>query len=155
MDDDDHRHQKQRVASMLQLGSEGLLAIYELTPEEALDRAHETLTSMQVARDAITWLDEMGLVAKIKAADAGARGEKGPDGNTSSTRAFLNGHDKLLVRLQTVVAAGGSFLLGYLSRAGGHELSDEERFEMKRAFDEVEREVGRGKAGAANEPNSE
>lgn len=143
------RVQRQRVASMLELGPEGLLAIYDLTPEQAMEKAVETLTSMQLAKESLSWLDGMDLVQKVTLAD----GRVGPERSMSpSTAAFVAGHEALVERLQTAVAAGGSLLIAYISRGGGHELSDEERFEMKRAFDGVQREVSR-RDGAANEPS--
>jgi hypothetical protein len=151
MTGDEERSQRQRVASMLELGPEGLLAIYDLTPEQALDSAVETLTSMQIAKNSLAWVDEMALVAKVTAA---AEATPGHDVESPSTRAFLAGHAKLVEKLEVIVSGGGSLLLAYLSRAGGHELSDEERFEMKRAFDAVDREVER-RRDDASEASSE
>lgn len=135
------RAQRQRVASMLEVGPEGILAIYDMTPDQALDHAVDALTSISVAKGALEWFARMDLVTKAKEA---------ADEDDRTVAAIVAGHDRVVERLQTRVTGGSSLLLAYISRAGGHELTDEERFEMKRAFDEIERA-----SEAANEPSSE
>lgn len=135
------RHQRQRVASMLEVGPEGILAIYDMTPDQALDHAVDALTTISVAKGALDWLAGMDLVAKSK---------KAASEDNKTVASIIAGHDRLVDRLQTTMTGGSSLLLAYISRAGGHELTDEERFEMKRAFDEIERA-----SEAANEPSSE
>ena len=132
---EDQRAQRHRVASMLELGPDGILAVYDLTPEEALTRASEALMSASVAKGALEWLVEMDLVAQVKKTSTKA--------GDPMVKALITGHRKLIEHIQTTMGRDSSLLLAYISRAGGHELSDEERFEMKRAFDEIERETNR------------
>ena len=141
---EDARVQRQRVASMLELGPDGILAIYDLNPREALIHAAEALTSVSVAKGALEWLVGMDLVGKA------AKASTAPDDPT--IEALIKGHGMLVEHLQTTMSGGSAMLLAYISRAGGHELSDEDRFQMKRAFDEIERESTRDPA--ANAPSS-
>lgn len=123
---------RRRYATTLQIGMEGIEAIYALPPEEALTRAHETIVSMAAATQALKLLAEMGIGKIVN--DAAER-----TSNSASAVATQEGYKALMERLETTVAGGLTLLLTYLSRGGGHELTNEERIQMKEAFDEVRR----------------
>jgi len=48
---------------------------------------------------------------------------------------FKKGHEELVENLETVIAAGTTILLACISRAGGAELSEEERAQMHAQWD--------------------
>jgi hypothetical protein len=130
---------RRRYATTLQIGVEGIEAIYALTPEVALERAHETVISMAAARQALS------LMAEMKLSDLIEQSAK-TSGESPSTYATREGYQALQERLENTVAGGTTLLLAYLSRGGGHTLTDNERTQMRNAFDEVQR------LSAANAP---
>jgi len=140
---------RKRVATMLNIGMEGMEAIYALTPSEAFDKAYETLMDMALSKTALEMLGSMGLAKNIQRAFFQLPPEE-QEKQHSDIEGFVDAHDKVSDRLQNAVVAGGSLLPVYLSRAGGRDATDEDRAQWKAAFDQIKAGLG---AEAANEAN--
>lgn len=125
-----------RIATMLNIGIEGMEAIYALTQGQALEKAHETLMGLVATKGAIAMLHGFGFDTAMKnaveslPADQQAR-------ELASVEGFMGAHDKLIDRLQNEFVGGSSLLPLYLSRAGGHEVTEEERAQWKKMFSTV------------------
>ncbi|MCK5643389.1 MAG: FHA domain-containing protein [Gammaproteobacteria bacterium] len=128
--------ERRQIASTLQLGSDRILAVYGLTPEEALDGAHETIVSVTAANNALSFLREVKMENLM--ASAGAQ-----TGNAESAEQTKAGYAALVERLETTVAGGMTLLLVELNRAGGHEISGEERRQILAVFKAVEVEANK------------
>jgi len=128
--------QRKRVATMMNLGVEGIEKVFSLSQEEALVGAHEMLLDMAMSKQALTMLDSMGFLKAMKDAI-----EKLPEPQKSEAvaehRMFSSAHAQLVDRLQNAIVAGTSMLPIYLSRAGGREATDEDRAQWRAAFDEI------------------
>jgi len=128
--------QRKRIATMLNLGMEGMEAIYQLEPDVALDKAYETVMEMALAKTGLTLFLEMGLgenMTKAYKAMPPAEQKK----QRADVDSFLEVHHKLADRLQTAIVAGGSLVPAYMSRASGREPTDEDRSQWKAAFDQI------------------
>lgn len=130
------RFARQRVASMINLGAEGLEAVYELSHEDALDKAHETLLAIQQAKDSLALLEKMNLAKTVTEGAAAAAVSKEDAEKTAAQ--FKKGHGDLEERLQITVAGGLTLLVAYISRAGGEELTDEDRRKWREQFAQIE-----------------
>lgn len=140
--------QRKRLATMLNLGMDGMEAIYRLDPEEALQKAHETLMDMAVSKTALEMLNSMELATNMKKAFKALPPEE-QEKQRGDLDGFIGAHEKLADRLQTSIVAAGSLIPAYLSRAGGREATDADRFQWKAAFDQIKAMQDR----AANEAN--
>lgn len=130
--------ERKRIATMLNLGMDGMEAIYKMDPEDALMKAHETLMDMAISKTAMEMLVAMGLGENMKKAFA----QLPPDEQKKQGddfKGFMGAHEKLADRLQNSIVAAGSLIPAYLSRAGGREATDEDRFQWKMAFDQIKK----------------
>jgi pSer/pThr/pTyr-binding forkhead associated (FHA) protein len=127
------RHQ---IASMLNLGAEGLEAVYDLSPDDALDKAHETLAAIESAKSSLEVLHKLDLAGTVE------RGATQANASIEDARKtaehFRKGHSALEERLQITIAGGSTLLVAYLSRAGGEELTDEDRRKWRVQFTQIE-----------------
>lgn len=130
---DHDRHARLYATSILEIGPGAIERAFSLAPEEALDRAYETIVSMATAKHALALLREMGLEQKIGKVMEGER-EKGNDDGVDKSRSVLAGHGALVQRLEKTLTGGTALLLVYIQRAGGASLSDAERQQMHEAF---------------------
>lgn len=145
--------QRKRVATMLNLGMEGMEAIYRLDPETALEKAHETIMDMAISKSALDMLTAMGLDMNIEKAFKELPPHE-QDKQRKDVEGFVEVHAKLADRLQTSIVAGASLIPAYLFRAGGREASDEDRFQWKAAFDQIKAAQKEPKMEvSANDPN--
>jgi len=128
--------QRKRVATMLNLGMEGMEAIYRLDPETALEKAHETLMDMAVSKTALEMLSSMELDTNMQEALKQLPSEE-QDKQRKDVEGFVAASAELSDRLQTSIVAGISLLPAYLSRASGREATDQDRFQWKAAFDQI------------------
>lgn len=137
--------QRKRVATMMNLGMEGIEKVFELSQEEALVAAHEMLLDMAMSKQALTMLDSMGFLEAMREAL-----EKMPESQRTEAlneyEMFNGAHVQLVDRLQTAIVAGTSILPLYLSRAGGREATEADRAQWKAAFDQITK----AKANGAN-----
>jgi pSer/pThr/pTyr-binding forkhead associated (FHA) protein len=144
--------QRKRVATMLNLGMEGMEAIYRLDPEIALEKAHETLMDMAVSKTALEMLTSMELDTNMQKALAQLPSDE-QDKQRKDVENFVSASAKLADRLQTSIVAGASLIPAYLSRAGGREATDEDRFQWKAAFDQIKAQGNKDPESPANAPN--
>ena len=130
--------QRKRVATMMNLGLEGIEAIFKLSQEEALAGAHEMLLNMALSKQALTMLDSLGFLKAMRDAM-----EKLPeDQKSEATQEYemlSSAHAQLIDRLQNDIVAGTSMLPAYLSRAGGREATEQDRAQWKAAFEQVKK----------------
>lgn len=126
---------RRQVASMLNLGPEGLEAVYDLAPEEALEKAYETLVAIDTAKRGLETLQKLDLAGTIK---RGVGKAKEAQAEQTAAR-FQAGHTALEDRLQTTVAGGITLLVAYLSRAGGEELTEEDRKKWREQYAQIEK----------------
>ena len=149
---EDHRKfERKRVATMLNLGVEGMEAIYKLDPETALEKAHETLMDMAVSKTALEMLSSMNLDTNMENALKTFPPEE-QDRQRQEVEDFVAAHAKLADRVQTSMVAGLSLIPAYLSRAGGRQITDQDRFQWKAAFDQI-KAAQKQNTKPANEPN--
>lgn len=132
---DNKRFVRHQVASMLNLGPEGLEAVYDLSPEEALDKAHESLLTIHNAKAGLEALSKLNLAGVV---EQGAADTHLPDAEGAAER-FRKGHAALEDRLQRTVAGSVTLLVAYLSRAGGEELTEEDRKKWREQYAQIEK----------------
>lgn len=125
--------QRKRVATMMNLGPEGIEEIFKLSPDEALRGAQQALMDMASSKAALEMLDSMSLLKEMK--EALTKVPEPQKGHAEQEVALVSSaHEKLVDLLQTNIVAGTSLLPLYLSRAGGREATEEERAQWRAAF---------------------
>lgn len=116
------------AGAALAVGADGIAAIYDLTREEAVAKAREVLCDMTQAKQSLELFHEMDLLSSILNTAQAANMEAD---QLESLAKFKRGHEALEDSLQTAIAAGPTILLACLSRAGGGELSEEDREKLR------------------------
>lgn len=124
------QYERRSAAAMLALGPEGIEAIYDLEPEQAVAQARETLEEMTQAKASLELLRAMNLMAGVAQVSQVAT-QAGAERTEEGVEAFKKGHEVLIDNLETAMAAGSTILLACISRAGGATLNDQERDVMR------------------------
>jgi len=140
--------QRKRIATMLNLGMDGIEAIFALEPEEAMNKAHETILEMALAKNALEALQSMEIADNMRK-ELKKLPPSEQEKQKDQVNRFLQTHEQLVDRLQTSIIAGGSLLPTYLTRASGHEATDEEREQWRASFEQIEK----ARAQKASEAN--
>lgn len=129
---------RKRVATMMNLGLEGIEEVFTMSPEEALSAAHETLLDMAMSKQALAMLDSMGFLKAmqngIEQLPAAQHAEA-----TKEYEMVAGVHAKLVDRFQNTIVAGTSLLPLYMSRAGGREVTEADRAQWKAAFEQIKK----------------
>lgn len=130
------RFTKRKIAADLAIGVEGIEAIYDLTPEQALEKAHNILADAQMARSALELLSTLNMREKMKANLERVKATPGIDVEDEGRQAdaFLKGHMLLEERLETIVTASSTLLTMAISRAGGGELNEKKREMLREQY---------------------
>jgi pSer/pThr/pTyr-binding forkhead associated (FHA) protein len=132
-DDEVRQHnqdfEERRVATLLNLGPDGIREIYRLTPEEALDKAHVLALEMAASRAALSTIAELDLIDAVR---------KMPGNDDKHLGEIEKGYTALCGRLKDAQMSGFSQMIALISRAGGHELTEEESAHLDLAWKQVE-----------------
>jgi vacuolar-type H+-ATPase subunit C/Vma6 len=128
------REERVRIASMLELGPEGLIEVFQLDPEIALIKAEETLMAMSASKEALAFLSDLKLDEQVEGTMAALTSAD----QRKTAEQFKTGLTALVDKLQTNIVTGGLLLTGYLSRAGGVEMSEKDEAQVRAMFDQID-----------------
>jgi hypothetical protein len=114
------------LASSSALGSDGFLNIYRMFPQGALQRARDTIIAMGELRAALDLIGTLKLRSMIEGAAETVGGNAQAQANAS-----MQGLKMLVEKLESEFASAVVLLVTLLGRAGGYELTAEERELLK------------------------
>lgn len=117
---------KMLVASAFSLGADGFTNIYKMPPEAALQRAKDTALRLTNAHATMELLRKLNLEKTLRA-----------DATKPQTVATLRGFESLMTMLEADFVSGVTLLVTLLGRAGGYEMTEEERAALHEAFEQA------------------
>mgnify|MGYP001093495647 CR=1 FL=1 len=128
-----------KINADLAIGAQGIEDIYDLSPGDALAKAHNLLAETAMAKECLELLAKMKLDEGMKRALESAKNQPGIDLEDEGRQAecFLKGHSLLQDRLSTIVAASSTLIAVAISRAGGGEMSEEKRRVLRAQYEAI------------------
>ena len=113
-----------RIATMLNMGPDFVKKAFALSPEEALEKAVEAAMQLTAAKASLKFLQIANIKETVLSSETAEK-------DKAQLECFARGYDLVEEHLKNILVGGLSSFIVLTSRAGGHELSEEDEKEME------------------------